>query len=502
MRPDAPASSTDQWPSAARVPELIRRLLLATAPLRSIEMRAHGGTRLSGWDGTIASAGRHPICPEGVSAWELSVQADARKLNEDYAKRLTIPGPTSPSDATYVAVSGRRVDRKRDWEDEKRKDRRWKDVRVVDADDIATWLATAPAVARWFGGLLGRPAFHLLALDEYLESWRQRTSPPLPLELLVAGRQRARDAASVIEWADRGDRRLAIEADMPDNALMFAASALATSSGGETWKSRAIVVESRDALRWAMRTTSAQPLIILPAYADFDAGHADAESRLIIPLDRRTRSNAILLGDVPFNTVSEVLERSGFRAVDAQRLAAESGGNLAALQRLCGYHGGPRWPTSVDRMALAALLLLGAWTPGNDADASAIRQLGCDPTHFERFCEELGAGVQASTVKDYDAWHRPSWSWISEAAAWADLASELPNASLQAFASVAVSVLSEPDPKFELALDQRFAAAVHGKILRHSAPLRAGVARTLGSSNRAYLSQTETLEIGSSPQNA
>lgn len=462
-----------------RLPELIRRLLLGTAPLRSIEMRAHGGTRLGGWDGTIVSAGSHAICPGGVSAWELSVQADTRKLESDYAKRVALPGATPPSQATYVAVSGRRVDRKREWEDEKRKAGRWKDVRVIDADDIATWLATAPAVARWFGGLIGRPAFHLLALDEYLESWEQRTAPPLPLELLVAGRQRARSAASVVEWAERGDNRLAIEADTADDALMFAASALATSGTGDTWRSRTVVVESRDALRWAMRTTTVEPLIILPAYADFDAGHADAESRLIIPLDRKTRSNAILLGDVPFNVVSEVLKRSDFHAVDAARLAAESGGNLSALQRLCGYHGAPRWPARLDRSELAALLLLGAWTPGNDADADAIRRLGCDPDHFERLCEELSTGTHASTVKDHDAWQRSSWSWISEAAAWADLAPELPSASLRSFASLAVSVLSEPDPKFELDIEQRFAAAIHGKVLRHSAPLRAGVARAV-----------------------
>ncbi len=40
-------------------------------------------------------------------------------------------------------------------------------------------------------------------------------------------------------------------------------------------------------------------------------------------------------------------------------------------------------------------------------------------------------------------------------------------------------VLKERDPKFELEKEQRFAANIHGKVLKHSSSLRKGLAETL-----------------------
>lgn len=50
---------------------------------------------------------------------------------------------------------------------------------------------------------------------------------------------------------------------------------------------------------------------------------------------------------------------------------------------------------------------------------------------------------------------------------------------LDRFKAVAVEVLRERDPQFELEPDQRFAANIHGKTLKHSHDLRKGVAETL-----------------------
>ena len=56
---------------------------------------------------------------------------------------------------------------------------------------------------------------------------------------------------------------------------------------------------------------------------------------------------------------------------------------------------------------------------------------------------------------------------------------------------VAVSVLRERDPQFELSSNERYAASIHGKILNHSSLLRNGLAETLallGSHPRALIS--------------
>lgn len=463
-----------------RLPELIRRLLLATATIHSIEMRADGGVRLDGWDGIVSCGEPHPFCPDGTSVWELSTEATPRKLNADYAKRSERTDHEFAAKATYVALCARRLASKTRWAATKRKAQTWRDVRALDADDIATWLGRAPAVARWFGSLLGRQSYFIRTLDEFLDTWKRRTMPPLPANLLVAGRQREHDARRVAHWAERGKGWLHVHGASSEDVLLFAAAALATSNSAEAWRGRVAVVESRDALQWAMRCVTAQPLILLPSYAGFDPAHLDAGTLAVIPVaSHQSHSDAIGLDDLPFGVVEEQLKTSGFSEAEAARLAMQSGGNLNALQRLCGFAGVRPWIGDLGGAEAVTLLLLGGWTPGTVGDAEALASMGQHASSIEAMCEKLSEPLYGATAKVFDHWGRPHWQWVSVEDAWIALAARIPTASLKAFAVVARQVLSEEDPKFELPIHRRFAASIHGKNLRHSGPLRRGVAETL-----------------------
>lgn len=62
---------------------------------------------------------------------------------------------------------------------------------------------------------------------------------------------------------------------------------------------------------------------------------------------------------------------------------------------------------------------------------------------------------------------------------WKLLSSRILDQNLDSFKSLIVSVLSEPDPSFDLSPDERFAAAIHGKVLSYSQELRKGMAEGL-----------------------
>ncbi|MCV5682617.1 hypothetical protein OFN25_33290, partial [Escherichia coli] len=51
--------------------------------------------------------------------------------------------------------------------------------------------------------------------------------------------------------------------------------------------------------------------------------------------------------------------------------------------------------------------------------------------------------------------------------------------NLELFKSSAISVLKEPDPAFELPAEERYAASIHGKVLKFSSTLRQGIAEGL-----------------------
>jgi hypothetical protein len=71
------------------------------------------------------------------------------------------------------------------------------------------------------------------------------------------------------------------------------------------------------------------------------------------------------------------------------------------------------------------------------------------------------------------------WKVGERLAAWKALGPKMFDDYLNRFRKIAVEVLRERDPQFDLKPDQRFAASIHGKVLKHSHSLRTGLAETL-----------------------
>jgi len=75
--------------------------------------------------------------------------------------------------------------------------------------------------------------------------------------------------------------------------------------------------------------------------------------------------------------------------------------------------------------------------------------------------------------------HDSRWQVNNRRDAWVAYGRRIFDSHLDKFKEIAIAVLSEPDPKFELGLELRFAAALHDKVLAHSTHLRKGIAETL-----------------------
>jgi energy-coupling factor transporter ATP-binding protein EcfA2 len=426
-----------------------------------------------------------PYCPRGQSAWELTVQGEAGKLNDDFTKRTTSPPPpVQPGATTYVAVTARRFPPKLQWATDRRALGKWIDVRLLDADDLATWLSQAPAVARWFAVQLDKPAYDLLDLDAFLARWRRRTAPPLPIELALAGRERGRAAEHVRDWARAvRPQPLVIQGDTQEEALLFAAAALALAPAaeGDFWRARTLVVESAEALRWASRIVAAESLILLPSFEGPLAALVESKAHIVVPLDRSTSGavRLLLLEPAPHRRFAEILADAGFPRDEAERRAAESGGKLSSLARLYGYVALPGWATSLAPVPLATMLLIGAFQPENEADREVVRLLGAEPRDVEGLCERLRIIPDAAMERDQEHWGRAVWTWRAPGDAWKHLVGSIPAETLRRFESTASKVLGMRDPRFDLHPDERFAAQVHGKVLLESPALRESMARSL-----------------------
>ena len=137
-----------------QLPELVRRLVQATAKVLDIDMPSGSSVRLGGWDGLVTATEGRPWVPEGHSGWEFSCnKAPGVKATSDYDKRTADPLSVEVANATFIFVTSRRWPGKREWARERREQGPWADVRAFDADDLVAWLEQAPEVATWFAQL-------------------------------------------------------------------------------------------------------------------------------------------------------------------------------------------------------------------------------------------------------------------------------------------------------------------------------------------------------------
>ncbi|MEM9488703.1 MAG: hypothetical protein AAGC55_06135, partial [Myxococcota bacterium] len=476
----------EEYNAASVLPTLVRRLLRATSPVRRIEMRADAGVRLSGWDGIVEARAEAQYCPGGFSVWELTTQKDKSKFDGDFDKRSENPGAgIAPARTSYVVVTARRYSGKQNWMKKQRDRGPWKDVRLLDADDLATWLEHAPAVAAWFAAdQLARPVDGVSDIATYLDRWSQRSTPPLTHTVVRAGRDR--EMSALQNWLERlpdtrpdehRTRALEVHADSSDEALLFVASALTALPHGQPWLERAVVVEHQQAWRWAMRAETDLPLLLLPDFERFDPGEARSYGGpSVIPREGRADSTvgALRLPPMLPEDMAQALVAGGFDAMEARDLAHRADGQLAQLQILCDYHKRPPWADASPSAPLLAMLVAGAWAPGNPADRQTLGNLGSDADAVDELCTGLANSGDPPIEQVQGV-----WKWRAPAAAWKILVRKLSRSQLERFADAAAQILGQRDPRFDMAPEERLYAAMQGKTLAESSQLRHGLAESL-----------------------
>jgi hypothetical protein len=463
-------------------PQLVRRLVLATGQRVSrASFRSGEGVQLPGWDGVVTAEENSPFVPAGVSGWELGTGSDSRrKAEEDYRKRKEEPKDLDPRQTTFVFVTPRRWRDKEAWTQERRQDGVWHDVRVYDADDLETWLEQAPAVHLWLSILLGKCPEDVLDLETFWEDLRAATCPPMPTDLLLAGREEV--IARIHEWLRAEPASLSLRAESWEEAIAIFAAALHKLSDEERTSAfaRTVIVQSEPALRWLAAHQS--PLTIV---VDFDSSTAVAHAmrqghRVLVPVgwEFRPAKGCITVPRLSVDAAAKGLTEAGLSDHRARTLAGLARRSFSAFRRKIALRPElhqPTWAQPTEGPALVPAMLAGAWHDTVDDDCKAVARLaGGD---YEK--------VRAAAVRWANASDPPVrrvggvWYVVSREDAWSLLARYLQADHLQRLEEVILLVLSSPDPCFDLPEGERYMAKVAGKVPRYSAALCRGLAETL-----------------------
>jgi len=488
----------DNPQSSQIVPELVYLLVRQSLSHGDDCRIPYGGSvNQPGLDGSVECAqGFFQFVPIGRSYWEIGTGRNPRdKATQDFRKRTKQIDDDKRQNTTFVFVTPRSSGTD-GWEEAKqrswinrRKDKGWKDIRIIDGVKLADWLRECPAIAQWLA-LEMQIVLRLGGITTPLEHWRlildsrNKKDPPLPPELFIAARENACNALKKLFLGEVN--RVFLMAESPNDINDFVAGYLASLREGDGDIYRCLFISDADAWRYVSVSRSPHILVADPRLELEESTRMDLQTvatrkghGVVIPLcgaHLKGGSEIIKIQSPSRDKIEEVLRAANFSAVRAREFAGIGGGRLSALRRhLLGLGDVPIYATWENAHVLARTALLGQWSEQNAADLEVLKQI-------------LGNDFGEWTVKRYDITLQPDtplvqidgkWRIVPRGEAWNALGNRLADEDLDRFQEKALLVLSERDPKFDLPKEERYAANVLGKELTHSTRLRKGIAETL-----------------------
>lgn len=470
------ADDLNRWASritaAHEFPKLVRLLVHATARgLKQVDFPADEAVRLPGWDGKVLAEEGSPFFPAGFSAWELGTGNNpCAKANDDYDKRTANPLGVDPCQATFVFATPRRWPGRDAWAEEKRAEGRWKDVIAFDAESFVQWLESAPAVSAWLAPLVGSMPPDAHALETVCDNFRAATKPALDLSGLLVARDSER--AKLLAFLQGPPLVIEISAMTVAEAAAFVGACIESLPEHERdslW-ARAIWVDSSAGLRAI--ALLGRPLIVI-ASGELPVGSTQHHFVRACTSRGSGAGNAIELGAQPISLLVEYLAKQGLDRNDAYERCQEAGGYLERVRHtlLAFTPAVPEWAAPAVGVTVAAVILIGEWDESYETDKAIVSAIA--GVAYEQF-------VCAVTPFQSSPWPLIScagtvWKVYARPTAWRLLEPSLMKHQLEAFLQSAHDVLLEPDPRFDLAPEERWMANIHGKRRAHSGHLRNGL---------------------------
>ncbi|WP_300319587.1 hypothetical protein [Idiomarina sp.] len=486
--------------SQAVIPELVYWLVKQSCSNLVVCRIPYGdAVNQPGWDGLVETMeGFLEFVPKGKSYWEIGTGADPQsKATNDFKKRTEEIDDKERADSSFVFVTPRSSG-SGGWNEpqqtkwlESRKDTGWKQIRVIDGVKLADWLREYPAIGKWLAKKLNLTE-NLGGLSTAIEHWENLTSecaaddPPFPPTLFTIGRSGACEALQAL--FEGKTQVLMLFAESPQDVADFVSAFLVgldpDTSGN--FSNHCLYINDEQAWRSIVETRSPHVLVADPRLGlETDEGAAlqtiarRKGHAVVVPLCGAWSGNSpeiLKLRSPSESQIESVLKEAGYTDIRARELARVGGDRISALRRhLRGYGTLPPYATWDNATLIAQAGLIGKWDGSNLSDRSALEMLL--GKRYGEWIEILRPDTLRSDSPLIQ--NNEKWRFVARGEAWSSLGSRITDDDLDRFQKMAVSVLGERDPKFDLPKEDRFAASVHGKVLTHSQFIRKGIAETL-----------------------
>ena len=463
---DSPSSRTD-------LSELVRDLLVDTPGVTDLTIRTGRGVDFPGWDALVDGGPGTPYVPSGRSAWEMGAGRDpGAKAQKDYRKRTDDPRGIDPAETAFVFVTPRRWAGKDEWSQSKRTERIWRDVRVLDADDLEGWLCSRYPVHVRFSERLGLRPREIQSLRQWWDRWSESTIPPLSPDLLVAGRDSQAD--KLRDRLNGTTSVIGIKAGSRDEAMAFVAAVLRLSEDADHWLGSFVVAT---AVAWDNSVSTHGRSVLMPTFEGADVAAAvSAGHHVVVPMGAGDIGDALELPRIGRSEARAAFESIGIETAKADGYAVRARRSLASLRRglsIDPRNARPGWAQSPDGDILAVLVLVGAWSENRDADRETVSLIA------NREFESVERLLRRWENTGDPPFRRSGTSWrlSNPEDAWLLLNHCVIRSDLERWGDAMLQLLGTRDPVLDLDPFERFMAPLYGLEQRWSSDLRRGLAQ-------------------------
>jgi hypothetical protein len=489
------ASWADRVESDRVLHSIVQHLVLASgAKLRECRFLTHEEVNTSGWDGLVLAESSGLNVPAGASAWELSKKRDVvDKAGQDIADRSAAPGDVTIADTTYVAVTVRRWpvssiggkrqssgDYKRAWAADQQRAYGWRAVQVLDAVDLAAWIASVPGAGIWVAQLMGH---HVNGAKSLVLHWDELATIRAGLNpsVFLAGRQGL--VSELDRWITGRPQPLEVRTWAPEDLIDAISAWFALKRRDPNWLVSSIPVAVYSSEAWIQLSSSNRPLLLVAA-EDLELRTEQISMAIAgghYVLYRTEAAGGRAVGTAPLpplarDQLAEELCKVGIDNSQAWRMATQAGGSGVVLKRILLGHGpAPEWASASEAKKIAPVVLIGSWDAGVEGDRQTVEAIFGEP--YSCVEERLN-----EWVKRNDPLMRQvgtTWRVINREDAWRWLAPVLAQEHLVSYETRAVAVLSEVDPRYSLPADERIFATIKGAVPRHTYRLKRSLSETL-----------------------
>jgi hypothetical protein len=477
----AGASELERWADTrsaqADLPILVRRLVRTeNDQVQRVEMRGGDGVGLTGYDGFVEATRSTPFVPDGLSVWEMGVGGEPeKKAQSDYRTRTDKPNGVDRATTTFVFVTPRRWEKKKNWEQRRRDENIWRDVRVLDADDIEQALEVSPAVQIWLSELLGMDPFGATSIEDWWDRFSRGFRPTLTTPVVLAGRE-DQAAALTRRFADEVGRTF-IRAASIDDGLAFAACSMMMMGpdNSEPMLAKSLLVHDGVTLRRLQRTSSLLILLPYEEHLQRDAHLVDNHHVVFVVTDPDGDAD-IELPPLDHLALREALKDAGVPDADLDRCMRAGNKSLVALRRASTQSRDPEaWSADLAARPIRRAWLAGAWSQTRSGDAEVMDAL------TEVAGDELEERLTVAIRQPDPLFTKIGSTWAVAAAedSWRVARQLISDRDLDALEHAIQTVLGAVDPRLELPAEDRWLADIHGKSRIHSSDLRKGLGRSL-----------------------